>query len=91
MAAATRTARCNRHEPGNRSMTRHGTVEPSTAGAQPTATDPRTPIVTVPADRLTTSNVPRRLNRAEAQDASCPHLLARFPMVIAPSPTSATH
>jgi hypothetical protein len=48
-------------------MNRHGMVEPSTAGAQPTATDPRAPMVTVPANRLTTSNVPRRLNRAEAQ------------------------
>jgi len=48
-------------------MTRHDMVQASAAGASPPATDPRAPMMTVAADRPTTSNVRGRLNRAEAQ------------------------
>ncbi len=48
-------------------MTRHGMVEPSTAGAQPTATDPRASIVNIAADSVATSLVQDRLDCAEAQ------------------------
>lgn len=48
-------------------MTRHGMVEPSTAGAQPTATDPRASIADITADSVATSLVRDRLDRAEAQ------------------------
>ncbi|MBP0441290.1 hypothetical protein [Tianweitania sediminis] len=47
-------------------MTRHGKVEPS-AESPADGNDLRAPMVTVAADRLTTGNVRRRLNRAEAQ------------------------
>ena len=67
MAAATRTAARVVDEPGERPMTRHGKVEPSAEGAQPTATSPRAPMVPVVVDRLTTSNLQGRPNRAEAQ------------------------
>jgi len=48
-------------------MTRHGMAEPSTAGAEPAVTDPRAPMVTVAADRLTTSLVRDRLDCANEQ------------------------
>ncbi|MGB3901118.1 MAG: hypothetical protein WA973_21450 [Mesorhizobium sp.] len=48
-------------------MTWHGKVEPSAEGAQPAVTNPRAPMVTVAADRLATSHVRGRRNRAEAQ------------------------
>lgn len=48
-------------------MTRHGLIETRAADAPPPATDPRAQMVTVAADRLTTSNVRGRLNRAEVQ------------------------
>ncbi len=51
-------------------MTRHGMVEPSAAGAEPPATDPRAPMAPVVVDRLTTSNVRGPLNRAEAKRSS---------------------
>jgi hypothetical protein len=67
MEAATRAAARVGDGPGDRAMTRHGKVEPSAEGAQPPATDPLAPMVTVAAHRPTTSNVRGRLNRAEAQ------------------------
>ena len=67
MAAATRAAARVDDEPGDRAMTRHGMVEPSAAGAQPTATDPHTSIVDVAADSVAKSLVRDRLDRAEAQ------------------------
>jgi hypothetical protein len=48
-------------------MTRHGMVEPSTAGAQPPATDPRAPMVIIDVDRAAPNCVPGRQYRAEAQ------------------------
>jgi len=48
-------------------MTRHGIVEPSAAGASPPATDPRASTVNIAADSFTTSLVPYRLDRAQAQ------------------------
>ena len=51
-------------------MTRHGMVEPSAAGAQSPATDPRAStvnIVNIAADSAAMSLLRQRLNRAEAQ------------------------
>jgi len=48
-------------------MTRHGMVEPSAASALPPATNPRVSMVTIDADRVATSRMQGRLNRAEAQ------------------------
>lgn len=48
-------------------MTRHGIIEPSAAGARPPASDPRASIVKIAADRVATSLVLDRLDRAEAQ------------------------
>lgn len=48
-------------------MTRHGIIQRSTAGYRPPATDPRAPMVTVDADRLTANNVRGRQYRAEVQ------------------------
>lgn len=51
-------------------MTRNGMVEPSAAGAQPPATDPRASTVNIAADRVATSLMRDRLDRAEAQRGS---------------------
>lgn len=48
-------------------MTRHGKVEPSAAGAQPPATDPRASTVNIAAARDATSLVRDQRHRAEAQ------------------------
>lgn len=48
-------------------MTRHGTVEPSAAGARPAASDLRASIVKNAADSVATSLVRDRLDCAEAQ------------------------
>lgn len=48
-------------------MTRNGMVEPSAAGAQSPATDPRASIVNIAADRVAKSLVRDRLDRAQVQ------------------------
>ncbi|TPL23412.1 hypothetical protein FJ945_16015 [Mesorhizobium sp. B2-4-9] len=48
-------------------MTRHGMVQPSAAGTQPPATDRRTSMVIIDADRAAPSRPPSRQHRAEAQ------------------------
>ncbi|TGV56350.1 hypothetical protein EN803_39305, partial [Mesorhizobium sp. M2D.F.Ca.ET.160.01.1.1] len=48
-------------------MTRHGLPQPSAAGTQPPATDRRTSMVTIDADRSALSRPPFRRHRAEAQ------------------------
>ncbi|QLL63912.1 hypothetical protein FKV68_20700 (plasmid) [Sinorhizobium mexicanum] len=48
-------------------MTRHDMLQPQAAGAQTPATDPRVPMAIIDADRATTSRVPGRQHRAEAQ------------------------
>jgi hypothetical protein len=48
-------------------MTRHGMAEPSTAGAEPPATDQRASTVNIAADSFTTSLVQDRQDGAEAQ------------------------
>ena len=48
-------------------MTRHGMVQPSAAGTQPPATDPRASMVIIDADRAELSRPPFRQHRAEAQ------------------------
>ena len=65
-AAARAAARVN-DEPGDHSMTRHGMVEPTAAGARPPASDPRASIFKIAADSVTTSLVRDRLDCAEAQ------------------------
>lgn len=67
MEAAARTARQNDTEPGELSMTRHGMVQPSAAGAQPPATDRSTSVVIVGSDRAAPSRPPSRQHREEAQ------------------------
>ena len=67
MAAAARTAGQNDDEPGERSMTRHGMVQPSAAGTQPPATDPRASIMSIDADRTASDRVPSRQCRAAAR------------------------
>ena len=62
-------------------MTRHGMVEPSAAGAPPPATDLRAPMVTVAADRLTTSSVQDRLSRAKAGEGRLSALTSALPSV----------
>ena len=48
-------------------MTRDGMVKTSAAGAPPPATDPHAFMVIIAADRVATSRVSGRLNRADAQ------------------------
>jgi hypothetical protein len=48
-------------------MTRHGMVKTPAAGAPPPATYPRAFMAIIAADRVATSRLPGRLNRAEAQ------------------------
>lgn len=48
-------------------MTRHGMIQRSAAGAPPPATDPRASTVNIAADSCTTSLMPYRLDRAQAQ------------------------
>ena len=48
-------------------MTRHGMVQPSAAGTQPPATDPRVSMVIIDADRGASGRAPSRQHRAEAQ------------------------
>ncbi|TAT77407.1 hypothetical protein ELI54_09370 [Rhizobium ruizarguesonis] len=48
-------------------MTRHGMIQTSAAGAPPPATDPRAFMVIIAANRVASSRLPGRLNRAEAQ------------------------
>ena len=67
MEATARTAGRIGNEPGDRPMTRHRMIQPSTAGTQPPATDARVPIVIIEADRAAPSRAPEREHRAEAQ------------------------
>lgn len=60
-------------------MTRHGMVMASAAGASPPATDPRVPSVTVAADRVATSLVQDRLDRAEAQQSGLSASIVTLP------------
>jgi hypothetical protein len=87
LEAAARTAARIGDEPGDRSMTRHGMVEPSAAGARPPASDPRASIVKIAADSVATSLLrigwtARRRNKAACPDPS-PYSLA----AVAPSQT----
>jgi hypothetical protein len=62
--AAARTAGQNGDEPGELSMTRHGMVQPSPAGTQPPATDPRARMLIIVTDRAATLVAPSRQYRA---------------------------
>ncbi|RWB65080.1 MAG: hypothetical protein EOQ49_32855 [Mesorhizobium sp.] len=48
-------------------MTRHGLLQSSAAGTQPSATDRRTSMVIINADRAAASRPPSRQHRAQAQ------------------------
>lgn len=67
MEAAARAAGRDDDEPGDRSMTRHGMVQPSAGGTPPSATDPHASMVTLDADRVASDRPPGRQHRAEAQ------------------------
>ena len=69
MEAASRAAGRIGNEPGNCPMTRHAMVDPSAAGAQPPATDPRVSMVTTDAERRASGPAPGRQDRAEAQQS----------------------
>ncbi len=67
MEAAARTATRLPVDREQHAMTRHGMVQPSAAGTQPPATDRRTPMVIIDADRPAPGRPPSRQHRAEAQ------------------------
>ncbi|TIY11980.1 MAG: hypothetical protein E5V16_02035 [Mesorhizobium sp.] len=53
-------------------MTRHGMVQPSTAGTQPPATNPRASMVTIGVDRAASDRAPsRRCRTAGRQGGPC--------------------
>ena len=60
-------------------MTRHGMVKTSAAGAPPPATYPRAFMVIIAADRVATSRVSGRLNRADAQRSGLSASIAPLP------------
>ena len=60
-------------------MTRHGMVKTSAAGATPPATYPRAFMVIIATDRVATSRVPGRQNRAEAQQSGLSGSIALLP------------
>ncbi|UUP16447.1 hypothetical protein NTH_00894 [Nitratireductor thuwali] len=67
MEAAARTAGHIGDEPGKRSMTRHAMIQPTTAGIQPPAADPRASIVISEPDRAAPFRAQVRQHRAAAQ------------------------
>jgi hypothetical protein len=67
MEAAARTAARNGDEPGEVSMTRHGIIQRSAAGARPSATGPRVSMVVADADRRASGLAPGRQHRTEVQ------------------------
>lgn len=70
-------------------MTRHGMIQPSTAGIQPPATDPRAAIVISEANRAALGRAPDRKHRAGRNEAACPHPSWRFPTTVVQSLTPA--
>ncbi len=67
MEAAARAATRLPVDREQHAMTRHGMVQPSAAGAQLAATDRRTSMVIIVADRAAPSRPPSRQHRAEVQ------------------------
>ena len=67
MEAAARTATRFPVDREQHAMTRHGKVQPSAAGTQPSATDRRTAMVIIDSDRAAPSRPPFGQHRAEAQ------------------------
>ena len=67
MEAAARTAARNGDEPGEVSMTRHGIIQRSAAGAQPSAKEPRASMMIIEGYTAAPSRLPGRHHRAEAQ------------------------
>jgi len=57
----------NGDKPGDRPMTRHGMIQPPVAGAQPSATEPRTLIVIIEGERAASSRSSNRQYRVKAQ------------------------
>ena len=71
-------------------MTRHGMVQPSAAGAQPPAANPRAPMVIIDADRAAIRpRIGPTTPRGRHNEAVRPHPPLRFPTAVAPSPTPA--
>ena len=66
MEAAARTSERIGTDPGDRSMTRHGLIQPPATGAQPAATDPRAPMVLSEAGRVASDCAQRLQGCAEA-------------------------
>lgn len=79
MEAAARTARQNGEEPGERPMTRHGMIQPSAAGTQPPATDPRVSMVIAGVDRRVAGPAPGRQYRAMEQRSGLSASTSRLP------------
>ncbi|WP_210189874.1 hypothetical protein, partial [Mesorhizobium prunaredense] len=77
--ATARTAARNGDEPGEVSMTRHGVIQRSSAGAPPPATDLHVPIVIIEADRAAPSRAPGRQHRAEALRSSLSASIVALP------------
>jgi hypothetical protein len=67
MEAAARTAGRIGNKPGDRSMTRHGMVEPTAADAPPPATDSRAPTAIAGVDMRPPGPVPGRKHCAMKQ------------------------
>jgi hypothetical protein len=70
--AAARTAGRNGDEPGDLSMTRHGLLHSSAAGAQPPATDRRMSMVIKDVEGVTSgSSTSRQYRVAERRSSPC--------------------
>ncbi|MGO4839396.1 hypothetical protein AB4144_44840, partial [Rhizobiaceae sp. 2RAB30] len=76
---APRTAGRIGTEPGEASMTRHGIIQRSSAGAQPPVTDPRVSMVIADVDRRAAGSAPGRQHRAEAQRSGLPASIFALP------------
>ena len=79
MEAAARTATRFPVDREQHAMTRHGMVQPSAAGTQPPATDRRTSMVMIDADRAAPSRRPSRQHRAEAQRSGLSAFIPALP------------
>lgn len=64
--AAARTSERIGTDPGNRSMTRHGLIQPPATGAQSAAMDPRAPMVPSEVGRAASACAQRLQGCAEA-------------------------
>jgi hypothetical protein len=84
LETAARTAGHDSSKPGDRPMTPR-----SAAGTQPPATNSRAPMAFIDAEGNAHGRPPCRQYLAQAQRGGRPHQSRRFPISVAPSPTSA--